>query len=79
MNLIELICIIIQTVLQKALKYFQLFDRNYEEYTEWKVAHIFLAPIWDAVSNILPPFQTSVYIIFHCLKFPVHFSISLHR
>lgn len=39
----------------------------------------FLAPIWDALSNILPQFQPSVCIIFHRLKFPAHFWLSLDR
>lgn len=41
--------------LQKTLKYFQLFDRNYKEYAEQKVARThFLPPKRDALSNILP-------------------------
>lgn len=80
MNLIEPIHLTVWTVLQKTLKYFQLFDRNYEEYAEQKVARThFLAPKGDALSNILPQFQTSLYIGFHCLKFPIHFCVSLDR
>lgn len=80
MNLIELIHLTIWTVLQKTLKYFQLFDRNCEEYAEQKVARThFLVPNRGALTNILPQFQTSLYIIFHCLKFPIHFCVSLDR
>lgn len=77
MNLIHLT---IWTVLQKTLKYFQLFDRNCEEYAEQKVARThLLAPNRGALTNILPQFQTSFYIVFHCLKFPIHFCVSLDR
>lgn len=80
MNLIELLCVIIWAALQKALKYFQGFDRNYEAYTEQKVAH--RLSFWLQFGRPCPTYCLNsklVFISYFTLLRGLCISVSLQR